>query len=90
MLITRGNGVSLRLEPVFEPGAGERIFGLDQGKFVVPEDFDSPMTFEDLLLDRPSETKTRREVVLALCRLADSLPVLDLRSPEEILSGDDS
>ncbi|HSK80223.1 MAG TPA: hypothetical protein VLQ45_27460 [Thermoanaerobaculia bacterium] len=89
VLITRDKGVSVRLEPVFEPG--ERIFGLDQGKFVVPEDFDAPMTLiEDLPSDPTLENKIRREAVLALCRLADSLPILDPRSPEEILSDEDS
>ena len=82
--ITRGKVADVRLEPVSEPR--ERIFGLDTGKFVVPDDFDAPMSLvEDLSCDRSLETKVRREVVLALCRLADSLPVLDPRSPEEIL-----
>ena len=89
VLLTRDHGVSVRLEPVFEPR--ERIFGLDRGKFVVPEDFDAPMTLiEDLPSDPTLENKIRREAVLALCRLADSLSVLDPRSPEEILSDDDS
>lgn len=89
VVLTRDKGGSVRLEPVCLPG--ERIFGLDRGKFVVPEDFDAPMTLiEDLPSDPSLEKKIRREVVLALCRLADSLPVLDPRSPEEILSDDDS
>lgn len=89
VVLTRDQGGSVRLDPVFE--LGERVFGLDQGKFLVPDDFDAPMTLiEDLSSDPSLETKIRREVVLALCRLADSLPVLDPRSPEKILSDDDS
>lgn len=84
VFITQDQGASVRLEVVSVPG--ERIFGMDQGKFLVPDDFDAPMSLiEDLPIDPSLETKIRREVVLALCRLADSLPVLDPRSPEEIL-----
>ena len=50
-------------------------------------DFGAPITeIEELLSDTPDETEIRRKVVRALCRLAASLPVLDARSTEEILS----
>lgn len=44
--IRRGNRPVARLVPV--PRIGDRVFGSDAGVFEVPEDFDAPLSDEEL------------------------------------------
>lgn len=44
--IRRGNRPVARLVPV--PRTGDRVFGSDSGVFEVPEDFDAPLSNEEL------------------------------------------
>ncbi|HYO15190.1 MAG TPA: hypothetical protein VE685_18495 [Thermoanaerobaculia bacterium] len=69
-MIAADNGTNVRLVP-----------------FLGPDDFDvRRMEIEELLSKSSIESiEVRRAVVRALCKLAESLPVLDLRSTEEIL-----
>lgn len=90
-LVIAGTGV--RLVPVFsreqlDEESQFRNFGLDQGTLTIPKDFDAPMAeIEELFSNSSIEPiEIRRAVVRALCKLADSLPVIDPRSTEEILS----
>ena len=90
-LVIAGTGVRLAPLPQKEQLDEEsrvRNFGLDQGALTVPEDFDAPVAeIEELFSNSSIEPiEIRRAVVRALCKLADSLPVIDPRSTEEILS----
>jgi antitoxin (DNA-binding transcriptional repressor) of toxin-antitoxin stability system len=68
-----------------DPKSLEKILKYDED--ASSHEFGAPMIeIEELLSGSPDETEIRRKVVRALCRLVASLPVLDSRSSEEILS----
>lgn len=55
VVITEEEGTPLvRLTPV--PARRQRVFGLDQGKIEIPDDFDEPMAeLEDLFYGSPDD-----------------------------------